>query len=282
MKININFTEAVLSEEKTKKFYDHSMERIQPQYKKYQEILHTGEPPENNDSYSCSMVINKFDLNDKRYYAASSTCYIERDSSLAGELSRELHCRILKSFNQNVTQSYCLQYQDIFPAIDRLELNEDYVIVTFGKLLNAHFCVCKITGLNKDDYKGIPIIQFEHLGSRSITFFVLKKSDLPVLMPRELPKEEVEKFQLQKFNSWVPLYMSVINLNESPELLQKYANEDRSVEDLRQKVLNVICLSTFLAWRNPIQLIQIQIVPHSNYRDQWIPHKLEDVKKHIE
>ncbi|NMC58529.1 MAG: hypothetical protein GYA51_03955, partial [Candidatus Methanofastidiosa archaeon] len=202
--------------------------------------------------------------------------HINFDSFLASVISRSLVEGLSETFFYKRTKSYLLKPEDIFKAIERLEIDNEYVIINFGLSLDYFINQLKVDELSSNKYKDINIYSFNgsHLVRDSL--FVLKKSDLPKISTKPIDADLIAKYDLKKISDKINLYSSVIDLNNTSEEIFNENKQDKTDEELRKSVLLNIVISTEFKWKKEIEVIQLN--QHSVYFQKGIANKLDDVK----
>lgn len=202
--------------------------------------------------------------------------HIDFDSFLASVVSRSLKEGLSETFFYKRTKSFLLKPEDIFKAIDRLIIDDGYVIVNFGLSLDYFINQLKVDELSSNKYKDINIYSFNgsHLVRDSL--FILEKSDLPNISTRPIDADLIAKYNLKKISGTINLYSSVIDLNNTSEEIFNENKQDKSDEELRKSVLLNIIISTEYKWKKEIEVIQLN--QHSEYLQKGIANKLDDVK----
>lgn len=202
--------------------------------------------------------------------------HIDFDSFLASVLSRSLKEGLSETFFYKRTKSFLLKPEDIFKAIERLAIDNEYVIINFGLSLDYFINQLNVDELSTNKYKDINIYSFNgsHLVRDSL--FILKKSDLPKISTRPIDADLIAKYSLKKISDTINLYSSVIDLNNTSEEIFNENKQDKSDEELRKSVLLNIIISTEFKWKKEIEVIQLN--QHSEYLQKGIANKLDDVK----
>lgn len=272
---HINSLNLPISDEKVKQFENATKTIIESVNDRLKVINNdTTISDENSDKW---YVSGKRMLQSKDAFSENPEVHhMEFDSFLAGEVSRSLIEGTGTTFLYKRTKSYLLKLEDFFKAIDRLGIDDSFVIVTFG--LNLEYLIdhIKIAGLTNERYKNISIYSFS--GSRTIrdTLFVIRKSDLPNISIRPIDADIIEKYTLKKISNTINLYSSVIDLNNTSEEVYNEEKHDKSDDDLRRSVLLCIIISVEFKWKKNIEVIQLQ--QHSDFFQRGIANKLDDVK----
>ena len=202
------------------------------------------------------------------------------DSFLADSLSSEIKDVITHSFLLNGPKSYLLKPEDIFVAIEKLQINNDYVIIVFGVNLSYYIESLKINGLNENSYKNIDIISFQ--GSRTVneSFFIIKKTDLPNINTREIDPLVIVNLDLKKISDIYNIYASVIDLNHaSQEIINEQMGGMDETESKKYVLLSII-FSLEIRWKKNINVIQLN--QYSDYGQKGLPNKLSEIEPIVE
>lgn len=202
--------------------------------------------------------------------------HMEFDSFLASVVSRSLKEGLGETFFYKKTKSFLLKPEDFFKAIDRLAIDDSYVIINFGIDLDYFINHLKVAELSIEKYKNINIYSFN--GSQLVrdSFFILKKSDLPNISTQPIGEDIIAKYTLKKISDTINLYSSVIDLNNTSDEIFTENQQEKSGDELRKSVLLSIIISTEFKWKKNIEIIQLN--QYSDYLQKGIANKLDDVK----
>lgn len=202
--------------------------------------------------------------------------HVNSDTFLASLVSEKLDGGLAETFFYKQTKSFLLDPKDIFKAIDRLGIDDSFVIVYFGVNLDSFIDDRNISGLSPDKYKNISIHTF--LGSQIVrdSIFILKKQDLPNISTIPIEPDIIEKYSLKKISDSLNLYASIINMNKVSEEIFNENNHEISDDQLRKSVLLSIFISTEYKWKKNMKIIQLKI--NSEYLQRGIVNNLEGVQ----
>lgn len=204
--------------------------------------------------------------------------YLNYDSIFSEHISDKFKTGISETFFYTKSKTYLLEGKNLFPAIERLNITNEYVIISFAINIDWLIHSFSIEGLSQNSYKNIKIFNFPtsnyHLVGQS--FFILKEKDLPNIIYHEIDKEERDKYSLKEIDNEIKLYSSIINLQENEKILNELSPHNKD-KDLRKFVLICLSLKTEIKWKNNIDNIMIKL--YTKYRERGIPDNLEDVKK---
>lgn len=128
-------------------------------------------------------------------------------------------------FIEHNTTDYRLSSEDLFQAIDKLNLNEEHYIIAFG--LYIDYYIGLIQDLKKEtdhkySYKGIKILSLDcstEVFSQMV--YVMRFEDRPFLDFHEPTAEEQQKLCLEKMNDLYGLWLSLEKISDHPELLEE-------------------------------------------------------------
>lgn len=198
------------------------------------------------------------------------------DSFLASTISENLHETLALSFSLKKTKYYLLKPEDIFKAIDKLNINEHYIIVTFGVNID-YLCNFINNGcLTKEKYKNTNIYSFKGTRSANSSLFIIKKSNLPYIYTKEISQDKINKYLLNKISTTIHLHTSVIDLNNTTDEIFQEIRQTNNEEELRLSVLLSVIISTEIKWKKELELIQF--VQYSEYRQKGLPNKLDEIE----
>ena len=177
---------------------------------------------------------------DKCYYLNSSitmpfpnTAFIDNPdvghTGIAGCMSSYMLHKFQHLFASSFYQEhgsiidYNLSSEDLFEALDRLNLNEQHYIIALG--IYFDYYIGSIKGLKKDaehkySYKGINILALDCFTNFFSQFvYVMKFDDRPFLDFYKPSTKEQQQMYLEKKNDLYGLWLSLIKVSEHPELL---------------------------------------------------------------
>lgn len=136
-----------------------------------------------------------------------------------------LHMFASSFFAEHSQTDYSLSSEDLFQAIDKLNLNEQHCIIAFG--LYFDYYIGTIKDLKKEtdhkySYKGILILSLDcSTEFFSQMVYVMRFEDRPFLDFHEPTAEEQKKLCLEKMNALYGLWLSLEKISEHPELLEE-------------------------------------------------------------
>ena len=128
-------------------------------------------------------------------------------------------------FAEHSLTDYSLSSEDLFQAIDKLNLNKQHYIIAFG--LYFDYYIGSIKDLKKEtvhkySYKGIKILSLDcSTDFFSQMVYVMRFEDRPSLDFHEPTAEEQQKLCLKKMNDLYGLWLSLEKISKHPELLEE-------------------------------------------------------------
>lgn len=128
-------------------------------------------------------------------------------------------------FAEHSLTDYSLSSEDLFQAIDKLNLNKQHYIIAFG--LYFDYYIGSIKDLKKEtdhkySYKGIKILSLDcSTEFFSQMVYVMRFEDRPFMDFHEPTAEEQKKLCLKKMNDLYGLWLSLEKISKHPELLEE-------------------------------------------------------------
>lgn len=128
-------------------------------------------------------------------------------------------------FAEHRLPDYSLSSEDLFQAIDKLNLNEQHCVIALG--LYFDYYIGSIKDLKKEtdhkySYKGIKILSLDcSTDSFSQMVYVMRFDDRPFLDFYEPSAEQQKKLYLEKKSALYGLWLSLEKISEHPELLEE-------------------------------------------------------------
>lgn len=264
-----------ISIEKKEQFLDKTKEILECTFNEYDKL--SNKEPHIGDVEKGYLFGGTAMLNKSAFADEQGVSHLNFDSILAEGVSKNYKKAISNSFFIHKTAHYLLSPEDVFRAIDKLNIDNKFVLVAFKLNFNKLIHDLKIEGLTEAKYKELDIIHFEYANSQTVanTIFVIKKVDLPRLEYLDIDDEEKKKYKVDKpISDKFKLYANVIDLYQNNDV--RTERETNAGEDLSKKVLAYIAFKLELQWKRNINCISLKI--YSEYQNKGIPNKLSDVK----
>src|SRR5690606_38419145 len=93
---------------------------------------------------------------------------------------------------------------------------------------------------------------------------------------KQIDKEIITKYSLNKTSKTLNLYLSVIDMNNTTEEIFNEYIERKSDHELRKSVLLSIIILIELKWKKNIKVVEIRL--YTEYFQQGIANKLDEVE----
>lgn len=233
-------------------------------------------------------IKGKVQIMEKNAFAKEQvSTYLNADSFLAESIKREFQYFAPNIMYRMQKTDFLLKEEDILKAINSLKLDtEKFVILSFGNDLNYYQSELQISNLEETQrederkwtYENIDIIDIDCSGSELFfnSFVIIKKEDLPQLIPHDISKENKNKYLLRKpIDAENYIYASIIDLNKN-KVLKEEIEKQQGATDLSKSVLACIMMNLEIRCKKTAKCIQLNIF--SQFKNQGTPNKLSDVK----
>jgi len=128
-------------------------------------------------------------------------------------------------FSENSSVDYRVSTEDLFDAIDKLNLNKEHYIIAFGVYFDNY--VRKIRELKKETnheyrYRDVKILALNcNIEYFSQMLYVMRFDDLPILDFQEPSQAQQKELNLNVRNAKYGLWLSINKISEHPELLKE-------------------------------------------------------------
>ena len=275
---NANALNLAISEDKVLQFENSTRTIIESTISKLQ-LVNNATPIQDIDTDKWYVKGQKMLQSKEAFSDIPEVHHMEFDSFLASVVSTNLYEGFSETFFYKKTKSFLLKPEDLFKAIDKIAIDDSYVITNFGINLDYFINQLKIPELTIEKYKNINIYSFN--GSRMVkdSLFIIKKTDLPNISTRPIDADTRAKYSLKKISETINLRTSIIDLNNTSEEVFNENKQDKSDDELRKSVLMSIIISTEFKWKKNIEVVQLR--QYSEFFQKGIANKLEDVKPTI-
>jgi len=267
--LEISSDKVLMFEESTKKI-------IESTYKELQSISNKGALIEDDNSDKWDVIGQTMHQNKDAFSLNPEVSYINFDSFLATIASKSMNEGLSETFFYKKTKLFLLKPEVFFKAIDKLAIDESFIIVNFGIDLNYFINHLKIVELSENKYKNIDIYSFSGSQLVNDSLFILKKSDLPNISTKPIKEDIISKYKLKRISNKITLYSSVIDLNNTSEEVYNENKRYMSDDELKKSVLLCIIFLLEFKWEKNIEVIQLK--QYSEFHQNGIANKLEEVK----
>ena len=264
-----------ISEEKKSQFEQSTKKILEKTLEEYQLINNTNQIEGESDKW---YVDGQNMLQSKEVFSDdSNTHHFNFDSILASLISSRIKEGFASTFLLKKSKSYLLKSEDILPSIDKLEINEQYVLIFFGFNLDYFINQMNTPNLTNKKYKDIDIISVNGTRFNYSTIYILKKADLPVISTKSISEEIIKKYSLKKISDNLNLYTSVIDLNKTTvEIFQENNEDGKEEHEIKKSLLLSVVISTEILWKKNINVINI--IQYSQYENNGLINNLSEIK----
>lgn len=277
--VEVDFTkteiEQPISEKKRDEYFKFSSDYITKTFDSTKFINNQGEV---NKDFSDKDFCGTYSIIDKSLFAEHQPAENQDyHQFLAESLSEVYFNEISIMFHVHTRKRYLFKAEDLFQAIDKLNLSPDkHIIIAFGINLLEHADFSQIKGLNSDGYNGIRICLIRNCNHLLVgqTLFIVRKDCLPVIDYSDTQQSDIEKYSLKKLNEEYKIYASVIDLYRN-ENLRRECSASKTEDELLKSVLMKICVNLRFRWRNEMNMIAFKL--YSKYGKQGLINKVDEI-----
>ncbi len=249
--------EQFVDEKELKRFEEATSLILEETLKPYLELFNN---PATSEVKSYYIYSTKGRLPKKDFAEDKESDSLNYHSIYAQTLSDQVKEELFNTFLFQKRVNYRLFESDLFSAIDNLQLDPElYLIINFGIDLNF-IDNGKIDGLIDNCYKGITIYNLPFYGKGSDSrLFIIKKSDLPFLTLKELPQQQIEKYNLELLNE-LNIYGSINDLFRNVDLKNEEIREGYTdVEEIEEQVLIFIGVNLEIKWKTSAEITSLSL-----------------------
>lgn len=272
--------EQPIAQEKKIAFEKSTLSILKPIFEKYRSLFH------NNNigrEYKKHPIRGQHYILEKAAFGKNQDVgYMNFDTVTAEAVALQFQYYSTNIFILISPQKYLLPVEDIFSAINNLNVNhKDFVIISVGLYLD-YFEYLHIKGLKKVGekwfYYKMEIIEIYTNELVSQSLFILKREDLPNMIFKEIDRQDIlNKFHLSKIDDKFNIYAGLNDLNKSENKTLKEELEKNSTEhDLSQKVLACVDINVEFQYKIDTKCIQLKVF--SQFDDRIKPNKIDEVK----
>lgn len=217
--------------------------------------------------------------------------YMGTSSITAKGLSLEMKYYFASSFERVVRKTYAVYRENLFDALNRLQLNDEYIIIDINvslmmvAALNNEESNIEIEGDEisyiSQNKKKIQIVSLSAAPYESVnhSLFILKHDDLPSLIKHDINdinNKSENDYMLDILDGKGKIYGKIIDLNKEDDLKEKISETYNGKEKLSESVLSVVAINYELRWKKEAKAIQIQIF--SSFERKGDITKIEDIE----
>ena len=274
--------EQPISQDKERAFKENTISTLKPIFKKNQSVFQNNNIGEEYKKYSIGG--QHYILEKAAFGENQDVGYTNFDAITAEAVALQFQYYSTNIFILISSQKYLLPVDDIFSAINNLNVNsEDFVIISVGLGLD-YLQSLHIQGLEEKEekwfYYKMEIIEIDYSNELvSQSLFVLKKEDLPNMIFKEIDGQHLNKFHLSNvdIDNEFNIYAGLNDLNKPENRTLKEELEKNSADKgLSQKVLACVDINVEIQCKTDTKCIQLQVF--SQFDDRIKPNNISDVK----
>lgn len=189
-------------------------------------------------------------------------------SILGASLSSKICEDIANTFEFVSSVRYLVKPEELFQAIDRLNLTKDHVLVFLGLDL-AYIAGRANVAINNQTYKGITILNPNEVrsGLTRDSVFILKKTDLPSIQIMTGNQQWIDSFNGHEIDTDSHLWATIEDLNLNEELRISIQRENN--EELRTSVFMGLHTNIKIGWKQKAKIVKIAVA--SSFHNQGNP-----------
>jgi hypothetical protein len=272
-----------ISKEKERKFWDSSKRIIIESIEEYKEIVKLKSTNDVGDFERFFIGGLKYFVPKENFCENQEVDHLNYDSFISEIVANNIRNTISETFAWVSTKNYLLKEEDVFPAIEKLtnvQNPNDFVIIAFRQNINYYINVLNVPNLTLENFNEIQLVNAWKCNGLVVggTFFILKKSDLPLLKFKK-PKSTIKKTYSEGEKILENVFASIIDLNKDSEIKTMLEKDDEK-ENLEDKVLASIEMNAELLWKKGAKLVSVRV--STGYKEYGLPNKLEEIKSFVE
>lgn len=255
-----------ISENKRRAFVETTNEVVRPFLTKYDVI---NNKKEKSGELKSLFVPGIFNIMDKTAFADDQeAAHLNFDSFMAGAFKEKFGNAISEIFVRSTKQRFILNHDDILPALGKLGINKEFIVILFG-ISVGEMMIPKESTLST-----IQVVSFEYSSPLvGEAIFIIRKTDLPWFTYKELKQEDIEAYDAEKIIADYNIYTSLVDLNKKADL--RASLEKQNGQDLSKSVYLSVLVRLEVQFRNEAKIVEIQ--RKNRFKEMGITHKLGDI-----
>jgi len=196
---------------------------------------------------------------EKDYYSANpEVSHLNFTTVLAVHLKSRIRNAVATLFVRNQTTTYNLLQNDLFTALDKLVLDDSYIIINLGINLSRIASSNGISGFLPGSYDGVEIVELQTQDYRE-SLLVIRRENMPQVNFLPLEPAEIKKYSLDTISTRYSIYGSVLDINAlSEEVEAELRNGDfGNFNDVKVKsqALETLEFLLELKWQKDAKLV---------------------------
>ena len=267
-----------ISESKLNEFKKSTKKILCPMFKQYQDFFNNKEITKDYNNF---YLRGEYQVLDKQAYADDQEIsYVDYDSFVANYVSLNFHQIAPTIFLCMQHEKYLLKEQDVWEVITKFSsssMKDKLVIFSIGNNL-SYFASFNDSIQNKDgewSFKDIPIIDMQNRMNYLITnsFYILRKSDIPLLVFNTISEDVKSKYQLEEIDENYHLFVSILDVNQNQNIKDELMTEKN--ENVDTKAVVCVDFNAEIRCNKTAKVIQIQM--YSQFKNKEQANSVDDV-----
>jgi hypothetical protein len=263
----------------TQQLDEYTIRTITETYHDFQRISGPEVSSAERDEASNTMQVirgNRVLLDKEAFVSNASTSYIGYQTVLANHIGEEYRIHIATKFSVNTSRRYTVKNDEMFAAVDRLNLNgEKHALVAFNLELeylkeSKRIALDDAVGNEDFRYKGLPIYTFR-VPAHFIhdTLYALRQEDFPMIKHKDwrelndLSRSAIawwENLELVDENLYI--YRKFTELADDSKLLNEYLERESKSEDELKNMVDINFDFLGYCWfKKGVKIVSVQEIP---------------------
>lgn len=275
--IEQTYKEQPISNEKTKDFYNATIEVLKPIFEQYKKYFY-GENM--SKDYRRIFALGSNQLMEKDAYVDDQEKSYGNADSIVAECAKTEFCNTsLNIFLFMRSKKYILNTQDIWDGVKQIcDKNKDLIIFSVGINLNYHKELDPLLVISGDkwSYNEVPVVDIDNRGNElvSCSLWIVKKEDIPCIIFNEITREDIKnKFSLEEIDKDYHVYASIVDIYND-DAVREDLNKAK-VHNVDKKALVSVCFNAEIKCNTKAKAIQLKI--YSQFGDKEQANSIADL-----
>lgn len=252
-------------------------DEISSELDKYQ-LFYNNQKADNTKVYRINASVCQLYPN-QAFVDKPSVSYVDIDTNISDGVKYKFSHFFATTFLERATQQLNIASQDLFEAFDKLKLNNDFIIISFGIYWDYH--IGRIDNFVKKNnreysYGNIHIYNYKS-GSKYLSdyIFILKENDLPYMEFIKPSKERIEKYHLSEIGNKQKIWLGLQKIAENKSLLAENELQNIDGDPNELSLFSCIVLAN-IHWKLNGKMMCIKNMHFG--RDNGNNEKVDDIK----
>lgn len=203
----------------------------------------------------------------KAFFSDADVSYVNVDDTTGRFCSNQFRMWVSNTFMMQKSIQYNIKAEELFEALDQLNLDENYIVICFDIYMN-YYKNKGIPLLNQPEkelqmyrYNSVNIINLNSGDSHTISnsVYILRKSEIPFIEYID-PDEEIKtSFDLIPLDEKIKLYSKIIKCSTHPKIGEDTLKQ-LSKKEIEESVLVLIEWNALFKWLKNIDIVCLKLV----------------------